>query len=271
MKNAGEIRLIVNADDFGFNRDVNAGIIEAHQRGILTSTTLMANGDAFDEAVALARATPSLDVGCHAVLVQGASVRDPSLPLPATLPQLARALMRGEISAYEEIRAQAQKIVDAGIRPSHIDTHKHTHLMPPVLRAVARVAREFGIRWVRRPFDFGIDARAALTRRAVAMGMRAMAPEFARTLNGLSTTDYFTGFQLTGSLDDKRLIETIERLPAGLTEFMSHPGRLGPELGSAPTRLKESRAIELAALCSPQAREAIERRGIRLVRYRDLD
>lgn len=155
MKDAGEIRLIVNADDFGFNRDVNAGIIEAHQRGILTSTTLMANGDAFAEAVALARATPSLDIGCHAVLVQGASVRDSSLLLPATLPKLARALMRGEISAYEEIRAQVWKIVDAGIRPSHIDTHKHTHLMPPVLRAVARVAREFGIRWVRRPFDFG--------------------------------------------------------------------------------------------------------------------
>ena len=270
MKYAGEIRLIVNADDFGFNRDVNAGIIDAHQNGILTSTTLMANGDAFADAVALAQMTPSLDVGCHAVLVQGTSVRDASRPLPATLPQLARALMRGEIPPYEEIRAQVQKIVDAGIRPTHIDTHKHTHLMPPVLRAVARVAKEFGIRWVRRPFDFGIDARAALTKRAVAMGMRAMAPEFARTLDGLCTTDYFTGFQLTGSLDDTRLIEAIERLPEGLTEFMSHPGRPGRELENAPTRLKESRAIELAALCSRRTREAIERRGIRLVRYRDL-
>jgi len=205
------------------------------------------------------------------VLVQGNSARNASLPLPATLPQLARALMRGEISAYEEIRAQVQRIVDAGIRPSHIDTHKHTHLMPPVLRAVARVAKEYGIRWVRRPFDFGIDRRAVLTRRAVAMGMRTMAPEFARMLDGLCTTDYFTGFQLTGSLDDRRLIEAIERLPAGLTEFMSHPGRLGPELERAATRLKESRAIELAALCSPCAREAVERRGIQLVRYRDLD
>jgi chitin disaccharide deacetylase len=270
VKGKGEIRLIVNADDFGFNRDVNAGIVEAHQHGILTATTLMANGEAFAEAVALAQATPSLDVGCHAVLVQGQSVRNPSLPLPATLPQLARALMRREISAYEEIRAQVKKIVDAGIRPSHIDTHKHTHLMPPVLGAVARVAKEFGIRWVRRPFDFGIDARAALTKRAVAIGMRMMAPNFARTLEGLSTTDYFTGFQLTGSLDDNRLIDAIERLPVGLTEFMSHPGRLGPELERAPTRLKQSRALELAALCSPRTREAIERRGVRLVRYLDL-
>jgi predicted glycoside hydrolase/deacetylase ChbG (UPF0249 family) len=265
-----DIRLIVNADDFGFNRDVNAGIIEAHRGGILTATTLMANGDGFEEAVELARKVPSLDVGCHAVLVQGNSALDASRPLPATVGQLARSLIRREISAYEEIRAQAQKIADAGIRPTHIDTHKHTHLMPPVLRAVARVAREFGIRWVRRPFDFGIDARAAFTKRALAMGMRVMAPDFARTLHGLRTTDHFTGFQVTGTLDGKQLIETLERLPAGLTEFMSHPGRLGPELETAPTRLKQSRAIELAALCSPPVRQMIERRGIRLVRYRDL-
>lgn len=264
------IRLIVNADDFGFNRDVNFGIVEAHQRGILTATTLMANGEAFDHAVGLARATPSLDVGCHAVLVQGRSVLDPSRPLPATLPELARALLRSDISAFHEIEAQVRRIVAAGIHPTHIDTHKHTHLMPPVLRAIARVAKEFGIPWVRRPFDFGIDARAGLTKRAVALGMRAMAPNFARTLAGLRTTDYFTGFQITGSLDGRRLVETINRLPEGLTEFMSHPGRLGPELAAAPTRLKQSRAIELAALCSDEAREAIQRRGIELVCYRDL-
>ena len=72
-----KLRLIVNADDFGFTRDVNEGIVEAHRHGILTATTLMANGDAFDHAVALARENPSLDVGCHLVLVQGKSVLDP--------------------------------------------------------------------------------------------------------------------------------------------------------------------------------------------------
>lgn len=264
------IRLIVNADDFGFNRDVNAGIVEASQRGILTATTLMANGEAFEEAVQLAQTTPSLDVGCHAVLVQGTSVLDPSRSLPASIPDLARALARHEISAYEEIAAQVRKIVAAGIRPSHIDTHKHTHLMPPVLKAVARAAREFGIGWVRRPFDFGIDRRAGVTRRVVALGMRAMAPNFARVLEGLRTTDHFTGFQLTGSLDAQQLIDTIERLPPGITEFMSHPGHAGPELRGAQTRLKESREIELRALCSSAAREAIESRGVQLVRYRDL-
>ena len=99
------VRLIVNADDFGFTRDVNEGIVEAHRDGILTATTLMANGDAFEDAVALARATPSLDVGCHAVLVQGRSVLDASRALPATLKDLVRSLLRRELPVYEELRA----------------------------------------------------------------------------------------------------------------------------------------------------------------------
>jgi chitin disaccharide deacetylase len=264
-------RLIVNADDFGFTRDVNEGIVEAHRHGILTATTLMANGDAFDHAVALARETPTLDVGCHLVLVQGRSIRDPSRALPATVAELLRALVSGDLPVYEELAAQVGKIVGAGVRPTHLDTHKHTHLLPPVLSALARVAQEFGIRWVRRPFDFGIDPGARITKSAVAFGMRITRPGFARALGALRSTDYFTGFQITGTLDPGKLISTLERLPQGLTEFMCHPGKLGPELRAATTRLKESRAIELAALLSVEARGVIERRGIELVSYRDID
>ena len=262
------LRLIVNADDFGFTRDVNAGIVEAHRHGILTATTLMANGEAFDQAVALSREVPTLDIGVHLVMVQGRSVLDPSREMPATVPDLIRALLRGGIPVYEEARAQVQRIVDAGIRPSHIDTHKHTHLLPPVLDAVSRVAREFGIEWVRRPFDFGTDSGAKVLKRAVALGMRAMAPKFVRTLDGLKTTDHFTGFQVTGRLDSRSLAATLERLPEGLTEFMCHPGRLGPELRAARTKLKESREVELSALTAPETRRVLERRGIRLVNYR---
>jgi predicted glycoside hydrolase/deacetylase ChbG (UPF0249 family) len=264
----GKIRLIVNADDFGFTRDVNAGIVEAHRYGILTATTLMANGDAFDDAVALAAENPSLDIGCHLALVQGRSVRDPARELPASLPDLLRALLRGEVPVYDEIAAQVRKILAAGIRPSHLDTHKHTHLLPPVLDAVARAAHEFGIPWVRRPFDFGIDGKVAPAKQLVALGMRAMRPRFAPALRGLRTTDHFAGFQITGSLDEDSLARTLERLPAGLTEFMCHPGRSGPELRGAATRLKESRQVELAALLSPRTRRVIEQRGIELLNYR---
>jgi len=262
------IRLIVNADDFGFTRDVNAGIVEAHRSGILTATTLMANGAAFDDALRLARETPALDIGCHVVLVQGNSVLAPSRALPQTLKELIRAVLRREIPVYEEIAAQVRRLMCAGIRVSHLDTHKHTHLLPPVLEALARVAKEFGILWVRRPFDFGIDRRARIVKAATAVGMRALRPGFASALKGLRTTDHFAGFQLTGELDGTSLVETLRQLPKGLTEFMCHPGRLGPELEAASTRLKKSREIELAALVSDEARRVIEERGIQLVNYR---
>ncbi len=262
-------RLIVNADDFGFTHDVNEGIVEAHRNGILTATTLMANGNAFDNAVKLARQTPSLDVGCHLVLVQGRSVLEPGRELPKTVPELLRALIGRKLPVYEELSAQVRKIARAGIRPSHLDTHKHTHLLPPVLNAVARIAHEFRIPWVRRPFDFGIDTSARITKSAVALGMRIARPGFTRALGELKTTDYFTGFQITGSLDGSRLIDILERLPEGLTEFMTHPGKLGSELADAETRLKKTRPIELAALVSAEARAVVERRGIELVNYRD--
>jgi predicted glycoside hydrolase/deacetylase ChbG (UPF0249 family) len=265
----GRYRLIVNGDDFGFTRDVNAGIVEAHRNGVLTATTLMANGDAFDDAVVRARETPSLDVGCHLVLVQGRSVYDPSRLLPGDLKELVRSVMRHELPLYEEASAQVRKIVAAGIQPSHIDSHKHTHLLPPVLDVVARVAREFGIPWVRRPFDFGTGSGTRLLKRLAGLGMRAMAPQFSTALRGLRTTDHFTGFLVTGTLSAGKFVETLERLPEGLTEFMCHPGQLGSELRGAATRLKESREVELAALLSPEVRQAIEQRGIELVNYRD--
>lgn len=263
-------RLIFNADDFGFTRDVNEGIVEAHRNGVLTATTLMANGEAFGHAAACAKETPGLDVGVHLVMVQGESVLNPGRALPRTLGELARALARRELAVFDEAAAQVRRIIAVGIRPSHIDTHKHTHLFPPVLEAVSRVAREFGIPWVRRPFDFAGSPGAGLAKQAVALGMRCMSPRFATRLAGLRMTDHFAGFQVTGILDEALMTETIERLPAGITEFMCHPGRCGPELRGAGTRLKESRAAELAALTSPAVRKAIEDRGILLTNYRLL-
>jgi predicted glycoside hydrolase/deacetylase ChbG (UPF0249 family) len=137
-------RLIVNADDFGFTRDVNEGILEAHHNGIVTATTLMATGPAFDHAVSLAHRTPALDVGVHLVLV-GAP------PFPETPAHLAIAIARRRVQVEEQLDAQIRRVIAAGIRPTHLDTHKHTHILPPVLGAVARLARAYQIPWVRRP------------------------------------------------------------------------------------------------------------------------
>jgi len=230
----------------------------------------MANGNAFDHALECAQMSPTLDVGVHLVLVQGESIATPGRALPETLKDLASALLRREIDPNIEATAQVQRIVDAGIRPSHIDTHKHTHLFPSVLSAIAKVAKEFDIPWVRRPFDYGTGPTAGMIKQAVSTGMKLMKPNFAKTLEGFHMTDYFTGFQITGTLDTKAMLETIETLPKGLTEFMCHPGRCTSELRAAPTRLKESREKELAALTSPDVRRAIEKRGIVLTSYRAI-
>ena len=267
-------RLVVNADDFGFTPDVNAGIVEAHRNGILTATTLMANGDAFDDAVRLGRETPSLDIGCHLVLIQGRSLVT-GRALPKTMTQFLAALARRELRIYDELAAQVRHIERAGIRPTHVDTHKHTHLAPPVLDAVARIASETGALWVRRPFDFPLSAprgAAPLVKRLTSDALATTRRRFHRVLEkyGCRTTDHFAGFQITGRFRAAELIELMNVIPEGSTEFMCHPGRCGDALRSAATRLKESREHELAALTAPEVRAAMERRGIELVNYRAL-
>jgi predicted glycoside hydrolase/deacetylase ChbG (UPF0249 family) len=267
-------QLIVNADDFGFTPDVNAGIVEAHRRGILTATTLMANGDAFDDAVRLAKATRALDIGCHLVLIGGRSLVS-GRAFPATVPRLAAALASREIRPYEELKPQVVRILEAGVRPSHLDTHKHTHLAPPVLDAVARLGEEFDIRWVRRPFDFPLQAMRGIVpplKRMTSDALGLVRRRFHRVLDrhGCRTTDHFAGFQITGRFRTAELVELVGMMPEGSTELMVHPGHCGEELRRARTRLKESREHELAALVAREVRDEVERNRIELVRYRDL-
>jgi predicted glycoside hydrolase/deacetylase ChbG (UPF0249 family) len=265
-------QLVVNADDFGFTPDVNEGIVEANRGGILTATTLMANGAAFDDAVRLARKTPTLDIGVHLVLVGGRSTLT-GKPLPPSVAKLFAAMARREIRVYDELRAQAQRIVDEGLRPTHLDTHKHTHLAPPVLDAVARIGEEFGIRWVRRPFDFPLNALPIPPlRRLTSRALGLLRPRFHRVLarHGCKTTDHFAGFQITGRFRTAELVDLMGAIPEGSTELMCHPGRCGEALRNARTRLKESRERELEALVSREVREAIERNGIELANYAGL-
>jgi len=235
--------LITNADDFGFTSDVNEGIVHAHQNGILTATTLMAPGAAFDHAVTLARANPTLDIGVHLVLVG-------SPGFPATLSDLVTAVALRRIPIYEELSRQVRKILDAGIRPTHLDTHKHTHVLPPVLSAVARISKEFQIPWVRRP---------------LVPGMLGVLKK-----QGCRATDHFAGYRQTGKFDSTSLANLIRLLPEGSTEFMCHPGFCTSELLGAATRLKESRLRELEALTSTRVRYALEESNVSLVRYGDL-
>jgi predicted glycoside hydrolase/deacetylase ChbG (UPF0249 family) len=221
---------------------------------------------AFDDAVRLARETPTLDIGCHLVLV-GAP------PFPPTVAQLIRAVALKRVRIYEELASQVRRILDAGLHPTHLDTHKHTHLLPPVLDAVARISEEFKIPWVRRPFDFPFTpAGISVAKRAIAKAMTAMRGRCTRVMetHGCRSTDHFAGFQMTGRYDAASLVKLLRALPEGSTEFMCHPGILGDELRAARTRLKASREQELRALTSPEVRACIEECGIQLCGYRGL-
>lgn len=247
--------LVVNADDFGLTADVNRGIIEAHRSGILTATTLMANGAALDNALQLARENPSLDIGCHLVLIGGESVVDPRRRLPTSVTELVRAVGLGRMSVDDELAAQLRKLLAAGIRPTHLDTHKHTHLLPAILSAVGRVSRAFGIPWVRKP---------------LAVPVLGSLLEWRLRRNGCRTTDHFAGYSLTGRFGTVELVRCLRTLGSGSTEFMCHPGFCEDDLRRAHTRLKESRVRELEALTSPETRRTIEEEQIHLVNYLDL-
>jgi chitin disaccharide deacetylase len=297
--------LILNADDFGLTPGVNEGIIRAHCDGILTSTTLMATGLAFDDAVARAKLHPSLGVGCHLVLSGGRAVAPraeiPSLAdeqgrLPASLGMFVARVTSGGIPAREieiELRAQIEQVRRAGIDPTHVDTHKHTHVHPVVMNALGRVARDLGITRVRNPVenlrDSWTTARngthdrmqglaAAAVVRAVASGFPSLARRY-----GLRTPRRFLGLALTGQLGPAALAQVIDRVTDGVidsetrsvrdgaAEIMLHPGLCDADLARTGSRLQQQRQNELDGLTSPEVRAAIAAHGIRLISYRDLN
>jgi chitin disaccharide deacetylase len=286
-------QLILNADDFGLTRGVNEGIIRAHRDGILTSATLMACGDAFANAVDLAKANPRLGIGCHLVLVGGIAVAPldeiPTLAdkggrLPESLGAFVTRLSSGRIRMKEierELRAQIQKIRDAGIEPTHLDTHKHTHAHPAVMEALGRVAQEFGITRVRKPMEDLRDSwessrgeGSVISKELfAAAAARAAAPLFHSVARkyGLRSPDYFLGLAMTGHLGPQALRRMIGRVREGSSEIMVHPGICDSDLQKLETRLLQQRSAEMEALVDPAVKSAVEERGIRLITYGDLN
>jgi hopanoid biosynthesis associated protein HpnK len=287
-------RLIINADDFGLTPGVNRAIVEGHGQGVITSTTLMACAAAFDEAVALARTTPSLRVGCHTVLTDGAPVApadqvrslvDPRHPgeLYRSFPAFVRAALRNGFDPDEierEATAQFWKLQRAGVQPTHFDTHKHSHMFPQILRPLLRAAKTCGLAAVRNPFApvrplayASLFRRPKLwTRYTEVKLLRHYADSFRRAVAdaGLATTDGTFGIVVTGALDERLFDAIIGNLPEGTWEFVCHPGYVDPALGGVRTRLRASREAELQVLTSARAQDIIQQRGVELISYADL-
>jgi predicted glycoside hydrolase/deacetylase ChbG (UPF0249 family) len=260
---------------------VNAAVVELNRAGALTSATLMATANSFNEAVSDAKTLPSLGVGCHVVLVDGTpalpadkipSLIDPSAPNNAQFrPNLSgflTDLLRGRISDSEieaEATAQIQKLKAAGIAVTHVDTHKHTHMFPRVLRPLLRAALACGVKAIRNPFEpnwsLNATANAGHVRKMQVRLLRSQSATFTQevTRAGLLTTDGAIGVLATGTLDRQTIRNLLAAMPDGTWELVCHPGYNDAALQQERTRLLASREVERTALLETIPTADVER------------
>lgn len=274
--------LVVNADDFGISRGVNRGIVEAHRAGLVTGASLMANLPAAEDALTRAATCPALGLGLHLTLTAGRPLCPPErvptlVDADGTFFVLGGLLARlslGKVhpdDLQRELTAQIEWALRRGVRPDHLDSHHHVHVHPRVAPLVIALAREHGVGWVRCPVEAGPSpAVLALpprdAARTVAISTFGMVTRVLVRRAGLRTTRHFRGIGLGVGFGEAGLLATLDALPPGLTELMTHPGHPDEELARL-TIFAEGRERELDALTSTAARDVIRRRRIRLTSF----
>jgi hopanoid biosynthesis associated protein HpnK len=283
--------LIVNADDLGWTAGVNRGIAEAHRNGIVTSASLLANGEAFGDAVELARNTRGLGVGVHLNLSDGRPIAKseavPSLlnsagefkggPNGLLLKIATRGLAMRDVE--KEWEAQISKIRAAGVEPTHLDGHKHVHMLPGLFEIALRLAKRHGIGAIRVSHEASslraalstgeLRASVVLKQGVQARGLKLLARDAREQAEraGISTADYFCGIAQTGELTKEGMTRLLRSLPEGTTELMCHPGYADEALLKTATRLQDSRGKEVEILTDTKLRNLVASQGIRLIDY----
>ncbi len=273
-------QIIVTADDFGRSSAINAAIIQAHHRGILTAASLMVAGDAWEEAVQLARQTPTLAVGLHLVVSGGRAVLNPSEiphlvdpqgffpddPLRLGLRYAWDRTAQRELA--REITAQFERFAATGLPLSHVDGHQHLHVHPAVFSLSLRLARRYCARGIRVPADDLIlalrhDRRGAGAKIGWALGLGLVAGWCRRQArkNGLAVADRVYGIFQSGQMTEDYVVNVLEALKVPTAELYFHPSltTTGETLGPNPG--------DLATLLSPRVRQVITAHGLRLTTY----
>lgn len=286
--------LIVNADDLGWTEGVNRGIAEAHRKGLVTSTSLLANGPAFSSAVEVARANPELGIGVHLNVSDGPPSADPA-EVPTLLnssgefeggPEnlLLRLASRSlDLAQVErEWDAQIRKIRDSRIAPTHLDGHKHVQMLPGLFEIALRLAKKHGIRAIRVAHEesslrvllaSGEQKTAVVLKQGVqARGLKLLARDAREMAEhaGIATADHFCGIAQTGILTREGVENLLNHLPEGATELMCHPGYADDALRHSHTRLQQSRQTELEIFTDAGIRKLVATLGIRLISYQML-
>jgi predicted glycoside hydrolase/deacetylase ChbG (UPF0249 family) len=284
--------LIVNADDLGWSEGVNRGIALAHRKGLVTSTSLLANGRAFSSALEVARSNPELGVGVHLNLSDGPPTAEPNQvkgivttageleasPESLLLRIASRTLELPEVE--REWDAQIHKVREAGISPTHLDGHKHVQMLPGLFEIAVRLAKKHAIRAIRISHEEsklrallssgGEQKTSVVLKQGVqARGLKLLARDAREMADhaGLVVTDYFCGIAQTGVMTREGVEQLLKNLPDGTTELMCHPGYADEDLKRSATRLQESRQTELEILTDARIRKLVATQGIRLISH----
>jgi hopanoid biosynthesis associated protein HpnK len=280
-------QLIINADDFGLNETVNMGIIHGHTAGIITSTTIMPCGKAFEHAISLASANMQLGIGVHLTLVGEKPVCDPTIIrslvdmdgyLSPQYPQFLLRYCLGKIQlddVKKELTAQVQKTVDCGLPISHLDSHQHMHVVPGIIDITLDIAKKFHIKKIRIPaepylflggYPFSpvrFASRAGLT------GLAQLARKKAKR-QGIATPQHFFGMLAGGNMHEEYLLHIIDTLPEGTSEIMIHPG-MDDSILHTMYNWNYHWQAELSAAISPTVHQHIEKHNIQLISFRELE
>lgn len=280
-------QLIINADDFGIAETANLGIIQGHVNGIITSTSIMPSGSAFEHALGLVSANPDLGIGVHLTLVGEkplcdphtiASLVDPEGHLSHQYPEFLSRYCLGKIRLEDikrELTAQVQKVVDCGIDITHLDSHQHMHIVPGIIDVTIKIAKDFGIKRIRIPDEpyLFLGGYPFKTVRVMARaGLTFLAQIARRKLQQqkLAAPDHFFGMLAGGNMHEDYLLQVLSSLPEGISEVMMHPGIDDSILGKRYDWNYHWQA-ELNAVCSPRIRQYIEQHRINLISFRELE
>jgi len=280
------IKLIVNADDLGIDKGINRGIELSHREGIVTSTSIIAGGDFFDDALQIIKNNPELDTGLHFTLVLSKPVSEPS-KVSSLLKDgkvfrdywynFYYALLRNKINKDEiafELESQINKLLDNDITISHINSHLHLHLLPGVIESVLLIAKKFSIRWIRvpeEPFSFRLNSKQLIAQKIkyglykiVTFKSNSKIKKF-----GLNYPDRSFGLTDTGCMSESALISCLKRLKPDINEILVHPGiSNGRKIIMGINNYKWD--IEIKALTSEKVKEYISSNSIKLTNYNSI-
>ena len=260
-------QLIINADDFGLTEGITNGIIDCYKKGVIKDISLMAESDAYEHAVDLAKKNNIRNIGAHILLSEETN---PSLKYY----RFPWRYFLGAVSdkdIYLKVRNQLSKIKNSGFDVTHLNSHQHIHMTPRILKVFVRLAKEFGIKFIRFPFEAKIlnffDCKNTL--RVFSLRSMCVLSKAILVKSEIKYNDYFYGHFYSGNLNKEKLWRVLSNIREGITELTCHPGYLTDEIRLKYTWHRNCES-ELMALSDPRFLEEIKKNNIELISHTQI-